>query len=99
MQVTFAQVRPGIDRHDAHFPHVPPGGVRVNRIAFPVHNRGNLPVAQEGMLLVELVDPVLEANFLRGKSDRLVIQAGVIEAEQVRLDLNRQVRFGPFKKA
>lgn len=41
------------------------------------------------MLRVELVDPVLEANFLRGGRDRLVVQAGAIEAQQVRLDLNR----------
>jgi hypothetical protein len=98
LQVAFAQVRPGIDCHDAHFPHVAPNGIWVNGIAFPVHNGSNLPVAQESMLRVQLVDPVLEANFLRGGRDRLVIQAGAIEAEEVRLDLDRQVRCIPFEK-
>jgi hypothetical protein len=50
------------------------------------------------MLRVELVDLVLEANFLRGGRDRLVIQTGAIETEQVSLDLNRQVRLVPFEK-
>jgi hypothetical protein len=81
LEVTFAQVWSRIDGHDAHFPHVSSNSIWVNGIAFPVHNRGNLPIAQEGVLRIQFVDPVLEANFLRGGRDRLVIQTGAIETE------------------
>lgn len=98
LKIALAQVRAGIDGHEAHFPHVTPYGVRVNLIPFPVHNGRNLPVAQERVLRVKLINPVLEANFLRGGRDRLVIQAGAIQAEQVGLDADRVLGAIPFQQ-
>lgn len=37
------------------------------------------------ILRVDLIDPVLEENFLRGRRDRFVIEAGAIQAQDVRL--------------
>jgi len=50
------------------------------------------------MLCVYLVNPVLEANFLRGGRDRLVVQAGAIQAKQVGLNADRMFGAIPFQK-
>jgi hypothetical protein len=70
----------------------------MNFISFPVHNRGNLPVAQERMLRVKLINPVFEANFLRGGRNRLVVQAGAIQAQQIGLNDDRVLGAIPFQK-
>ena len=98
LKIALAQVRTGIDGHDAHFPHVTPYGVLVNLISFPVHNCSNFPVAQERMLRVKLINPVLEANFLRRGRDRLVVQAGAIQAEQIGLYADRVFETIPFQQ-
>jgi len=72
LKISLAQIRTGKDGHDAHFPHVAPYGILVDPISFPIHNRSNLPVAQERVLRVQFVNPVLEANLLRRGRDRFV---------------------------
>lgn len=98
LQIALAQVRAGIDGHEPHFPYVAPYGVLVDPISFPIHDDGNLPVAQERMLRVQLINPVLEANFLRGGRDRLVVKAGTIQAEQIGFHADRVFKAIPFQQ-
>jgi len=61
---------------------------------------GTLPPsgAQKRILRVNLVNPVLEANFLRGGRDRLVIQTGAIQAQDLGLCGNGQFGMFPFQQ-
>ena len=78
LQVALAQIGARIDCHDSHLPHIASYGVFVNTVPFAIHDGGNLSVAQERFLGVQLVNPVLEAYFLRRWRDRLVIQAAAV---------------------
>jgi len=97
LQIALAQVRSGIDGHESHLSHVAAYGVGVDPISFPIHDGSDLPVAQKRVLRVEFVNPVLEANLLRGGRDRLVVQAGAVQAQQLRLDADRQVGAIPLQ--
>jgi len=51
------------------------------------------------MLRIELVNPVLEANFLRRWRDRLVVQAGAIQAQQFSLNGDREFGTIPVQES
>jgi hypothetical protein len=70
----------------------------VYTISFPIHDRSNFPVAQERVLRIQFVNPVFEANLLRRGRDRLVVQAGAIQAKQVGLNANRVFGAIPFQQ-
>jgi len=98
LQITLAQIWARIDGHEPHVSHVAPYGVLMNAVSISVHNRGNLPVAQKRMLRVQLINPVFEANFLRGGRNRLVVQAGAIQAQQIGLNADRVLGTVPLQE-
>mgnify|MGYP006887933468 CR=1 FL=1 len=80
LNISLAQIRPRIDGHEAHFSHVASYCVFVNNISFSIHNGCNRSIAHERMLRIQFVNPVLEANFLRGGRDRFIVKAAAVEA-------------------
>lgn len=98
LQVSLAQVRPWVDCHDAHLAHVAPYGILVDSISFPIHDHCDSPVAQMRVLREYLVNPVLEANLLRGGRDRFVVKAGAIQAKQIGLNVDREFGAVPFQQ-
>lgn len=91
LRIAFAQVRAGIDRGQSHFLHVLLDGIAMDLHFLSIQNRRNPPGAQKRMLRVDFINPVLDANFLWGGRDRLVVQMGTIEAENVRLNGDREL--------
>jgi len=50
------------------------------------------------MLRVQLINPVFEANFLRGGRNRLVVQAEAIQAQQIGLNADRVLGSFPLQE-
>lgn len=91
----FAQVGTGTDACQTHFLHVALHGFAIDdELGSQV--RGNAARAIEGMRRVELINPVLDCDFFRRRWERLVIQTGPAEPQEVRLRFQREGRRLPF---
>ena len=83
--VSFAQVRPGIDRRNAHLVHIAAHGIARNRTKLRLEQHLEPPRPIEGVGSKQLVDAMFDGNFTGRWRHRLIIEMRPANAEQVRL--------------
>jgi site-specific DNA recombinase len=87
----LAQIRAWAEGHQPHLTHVALNGFPINDHLVSQDGR-NLARAVKGMGGVEFIDPPLEMQFFGGRRHRQVVQARPVQAQQVGLGRQRQVR-------
>ena len=90
IRVPFAEVRAGIDRSNAHLPHVVAQRIARNRTKLRLEQHLDPPRPIEGVGGKHLVDALFDGHFTRRWRCRLVIEMRPADAEQVRLRPHRQ---------
>jgi hypothetical protein len=88
----LGQVRSGINRRQAHLAHVAGDRFVIDHLAVGVQLGGAAPHALEGMGGVDFVNAPLERHLGGRGRQRAIVETAAIEAEQVDLPAQRQIR-------
>lgn len=87
------RIRLGRQRLQAHQPHQPLNALAIDvATAFGFENLGEFATAEERHLQVQFVDAAHQREFLGIGRDRLVVETGSAEAEQLALTPDRNPR-------
>ncbi len=91
-QGPLAEVGARVDSLDPHLAHRRPDTIPAHEESLLPKGSSDFPAPVEGPSGIDLIDPVAEKNFLRGRPHRLVIDNGSGDSGQVAL-----VRKGEFR--